>query len=129
MSRPKSDADLKRARWKAYCKALYAGQAVGPIPEDLHDLTCGAKTRKGTPCKRRDLYSSGRCKLHGGLSTGPKTAEGKARVGRKRAYEVGKDKTRVTEVRSEEVRSDAGGWRTVAKPASEPKRWRIVKTP
>ena len=25
-----------------------------------------------TPCKRRDLYRSGRCKLHGGLSTGPR---------------------------------------------------------
>ena len=40
---------------------------------------CGAKTRAGTPCKRRDLYRSGRCKLHGGLSTGPRTTEGKSR--------------------------------------------------
>lgn len=43
-----------------------------PLPEELCDLTCGAKTRAGTPCKRRDLFKSGRCKLHGGLSTGPK---------------------------------------------------------
>lgn len=43
---------------------------------------CGAKTRKGTPCKRRDIYESGRCPLHGGLSTGPTTPEGKARVTR-----------------------------------------------
>lgn len=50
------------------------------LPEDLHGLTCGAKTRKGTPCKRKDIYDSGRCHLHGGLSTGPKTAEGKAKV-------------------------------------------------
>jgi hypothetical protein len=41
---------------------------------------CGAKTRKGTKCKRRDLYENGRCPLHGGLSTGPTTPEGKARV-------------------------------------------------
>ena len=41
---------------------------------------CGAKTRAGTPCKRKDLYENGRCKLHGGLSTGPKTPEGKARL-------------------------------------------------
>ncbi len=41
---------------------------------------CGAKTRAGTPCKRKDIYyPSGRCKLHGGLSTGPKTEEGKWR--------------------------------------------------
>jgi hypothetical protein len=43
-----------------------------PLPDVLHSLTCGAKTRAGTPCKRRDLYLSGRCRLHGGLSTGPK---------------------------------------------------------
>lgn len=44
------------------------------------NATCGATTRAGTPCKRRDIYASGRCRLHGGLSTGPKTPEGKARV-------------------------------------------------
>jgi len=42
--------------------------------------TCGARTRKGTPCRRRDIYENGRCPLHGGLSTGPTTPEGKARV-------------------------------------------------
>ena len=29
-------------------------------PEECVDLTCGAKTRKGTPCKRKDVYQSGR---------------------------------------------------------------------
>jgi len=47
--------------------------------EDLPEF-CGAKTRKGTPCRRRDVYLNGRCRLHGGLSTGPKTPEGKARA-------------------------------------------------
>ncbi|EPH0595625.1 HGGxSTG domain-containing protein [Klebsiella pneumoniae] len=42
-------------------------------------MTCGATTRKGTPCKMTALYASGRCKLHGGMSTGAKTPEGKAR--------------------------------------------------
>ncbi|WP_275957929.1 HGGxSTG domain-containing protein [Pseudomonas sp. dw_358] len=46
--------------------------AFPSLPDELHGLTCGAKTRAGEPCKRRDLYISGRCKLHGGLSTGPK---------------------------------------------------------
>jgi len=41
---------------------------------------CGAKTRKGTLCRNTRLYKNGRCKNHGGLSTGPRTAEGKARV-------------------------------------------------
>ena len=40
---------------------------------------CGARTRKGTPCRRVDIYNGGRCRLHGGFSTGPKTEEGKRR--------------------------------------------------
>lgn len=43
-------------------------------------LKCGAKTRKGTPCKSPAM-KNGRCRLHGGLSTGPKTPEGRARCG------------------------------------------------
>lgn len=44
---------------------------------------CGAKTKlTGRPCKRRDIETNGRCKLHGGLSTGPKTIEGKTRSAR-----------------------------------------------
>ena len=39
---------------------------------------CSAKTRKGTPCQIKVIYKNGRCKLHGGLSTGPKTKKGKA---------------------------------------------------
>ena len=53
------------------------GVRYPPFPDVLRALTCGAKTRKGTPCKRTDLYHSGRCKFHGGLSTGPTTPEGK----------------------------------------------------
>lgn len=40
---------------------------------------CGAKNRQGNPCKARALLN-GRCKNHGGLSTGPKTPEGKAKA-------------------------------------------------
>lgn len=74
-----------RKLWKRYWKEQAARQAVWAelgspypppecpaFPDALHDLRCGARTRAGTPCKRRDLYSSGRCRLHGGLSTGPK---------------------------------------------------------
>ena len=41
---------------------------------------CGAKTRSGTPCKAKVVKGRKRCRLHGGLSTGPKTAEGIARI-------------------------------------------------
>jgi hypothetical protein len=49
---------------------------------------CGARTRTGAPCRARVLVAEGhagrelvarRCKLHGGASTGPRTAEGRRR--------------------------------------------------
>ena len=36
---------------------------------------CGAKTRRGTPC-RGSAMRNGRCRMHGGKSTGPRTPEG-----------------------------------------------------
>jgi hypothetical protein len=39
---------------------------------------CGAKTRQGRPCWNGT--SKGRCRMHGGASTGPKTAEGRRRA-------------------------------------------------
>ena len=41
---------------------------------------CGAKTRRGTACRRPASKRNGRCRLHGGQSTGPKTAEGRAKI-------------------------------------------------
>ena len=36
---------------------------------------CGAKTKKGTTC-RAPAMANGRCRMHGGKSTGPRTPEG-----------------------------------------------------
>lgn len=59
--------------------ALYAaGVKVRIRPFPIHDL-CGAKTRKGQACRCLAL-KNGRCRLHGGLSTGPKTKDGWART-------------------------------------------------
>ena len=41
---------------------------------------CGAKTRKGKPCRAPAKQPVGRCKVHGGVSTGPRTKEGLARL-------------------------------------------------
>ena len=41
---------------------------------------CGAKTRRGTPCQRPARKVNGKCRLHGGRSTGPKTQEGLAKI-------------------------------------------------
>ena len=56
------------------------------IPKRLRPK-CGAKTRTGRPCialavwdKENDCPVNGRCRFHGGLSTGPKTVEGLRRV-------------------------------------------------
>lgn len=58
---------------------MYDDLRFPPLPRELSELTCGAKTRKGTPCKNKSIYRSGRCKFHGGLSTGPTSEEGKRR--------------------------------------------------
>jgi hypothetical protein len=48
-------------------------------PAFLNAPRCLAKTRRGTLCQCPAM-KNGRCKLHGGLSTGPKTAEGLERI-------------------------------------------------
>ena len=86
------DENRKRRLWRAHHEAndrrfakwkkrglQYPPPPPLPFPEACRDMTCGAKTKAGTPCKRKDLYRSGRCALHGGKSTGPTSDEGKAR--------------------------------------------------
>ncbi|HPD91069.1 MAG TPA: helix-turn-helix transcriptional regulator [Pararhodobacter sp.] len=61
-----------------------------PAPADLEAklrnwharrrIRCGAKTRKGTPCRCKSEPGKRRCKFHGGLSTGPKTPEGREAI-------------------------------------------------
>jgi len=52
---------------------------IGKAPKKGRSL-CGARTRRGTPCEARCVEGKERCRLHGGLSTGAKTAEGRARI-------------------------------------------------
>ncbi len=47
--------------------------------QDPMQCRCGARTRAGTPCLGRPM-PNGRCRMHGGCSTGPRTAEGLARI-------------------------------------------------
>jgi len=62
------DNEISRIKAKALQKAARCRQR------------CGAKTRKGHPCKMMSEAGKRRCKYHGGMSTGPKTPEGKARI-------------------------------------------------
>lgn len=90
---PATEGDRLRKLWRAYlaeCERIssewaargyrYPAPARPAFPEELRGLACGAKTRAGTPCKLTGIYGNGRCKLHGGLSTGPKTPEGRAKM-------------------------------------------------
>jgi len=50
---------------------------IGP---DWPGQRCGAKTRRGSECQRPARKKNGRCRLHGGASTGPRTESGRARI-------------------------------------------------
>ena len=59
----------------------YPAPESTPYPEICRNMKCEAKTRSGHPCKNDGTsYTNGRCKYHGGASTGPVTPEGKKRV-------------------------------------------------
>ena len=72
-----------------------------PYP-DISGFQCGATTRAGTPCKMTVIYRGGRCKLHGGKSTGAKTKAGRKRqrdgyrawLEKQRASKAGRKRTR-----------------------------------
>ena len=54
--------------------------------ERKHRPFCGAKTRKGAPCQAKVYWPyewdapAKKCRMHGGLSTGPTKAEGMERL-------------------------------------------------
>ena len=57
----------ERRSWKRAVEAAFAR------------TRCNATTRKGKPCQAEGSGKGGRCRFHGGMSTGPKSPEGKAR--------------------------------------------------
>lgn len=70
---------------------------------------CGARCRTGAPCRAvavwdrpNDRPRNGRCRMHGGLSTGAKTPEGKARI------EAGKRAGRLSRARHGLMRAEQG---------------------
>lgn len=66
---------------------------------------CGARTRKRLPC-RAPAMRNGRCRIHGGSSTGPRTAEGLARSRRAR-WKHGRH--------SAEARAESAGFRALVR--------------
>ena len=71
---------------------------------------CGAKTRRGMGCQRPANKKNGRCRLHGGASTGPKTNEGRARIS-----DANSRHGRYTKVQLEKQRTNAAAGRAIRK--------------
>ena len=71
---------------------------------------CEAKTRRGTLCQRPARLPVGRCKLHGGRSSGPKTADGLARLTAARTIhgKFTKEKREIAKRRAEQGRQMRG---------------------
>ncbi len=55
-------------------------QAKPKLSQTCRQVRCGARTRKGHPCRLLSEPDRRRCKFHGGRSTGPRTPEGRARI-------------------------------------------------
>ena len=68
---------VARLDWHAQRTA--GSTTTSPVPV-AQKARCGARTRSGTPCEGRPIAPSGRCKVHGGKSTGPTTEEGRDRI-------------------------------------------------
>src|SRR5467141_1904885 len=64
-----TNVDLPRRSW------LKNGNPPGDLRKAKR---CGAKTRRQTKCQAPAM-KNGRCRMHGGASTGPRTPEGLAR--------------------------------------------------
>jgi len=60
---------------------------------------CGALTRKRSRCQSPAM-PNGRCRMHGGMSTGPRTPEGKERS-RKASWKHGRRSRAHTDARRE----------------------------
>lgn len=64
----------------SYTKPLKS-LAASNIALRMDYVRCGAKTRRGTPCRSIVVAAGNRCRFHGGWSTGPRTPMGKLRNG------------------------------------------------
>ena len=68
---------------------------------------CGARTRQGGSCGQLPL-PNGRCRFHGGLSTGPRTVEGLERMRAAKTIHGGRSREMIEfRWRMRELRADA----------------------
>jgi len=69
-------------RERHWCRQmLERGLSPSGLPlKRRHRPRCCAKTRAAAPCIMRVVPGKRRCRFHGGLSTGPRTVEGRTRI-------------------------------------------------
>ena len=92
--------DMRRDAYKAYRHSIEGGHNEGHaryVAQERAEFSarhyanqnrqrarvarCGAKTKSsGKPCRCRPLPNKKRCRFHGGMSTGPKSLEGKIKA-------------------------------------------------
>lgn len=70
--------DAETARWAGAQLAAYQEREAARAAR--RRVVCGAKTRKGTPCRNKSEPGKRRCKFHGGMSTGARTQAGIERI-------------------------------------------------
>jgi hypothetical protein len=77
---PDDEKRILFRQWAAKANAAEAaGSYVPMFPPYLRGLTCGAIKKNGKPCGMTTLGANGRCKFHGGASTGPTSPDGRAK--------------------------------------------------
>jgi hypothetical protein len=70
----------RSAKWDAVIVARERATEERARLRELRSKRCGARTRSGHLCRRKGLGKGGRCPNHGGMSTGPRTPKGRARL-------------------------------------------------
>lgn len=78
-SQHRAQLDAAAARVDGFLARLVAVRAE-LATLDVRDGRCHARCRDGHACRAPCVRGRRRCKLHGGLSTGPRTPEGKVRA-------------------------------------------------
>ena len=69
----------RRAEQASGEKRLGSLKNGNPSGDFTKAARCGAKNRRGLPCQQPAM-KNGRCRLHGGKSTGARTPEGRRRI-------------------------------------------------
>jgi hypothetical protein len=100
--RSKCTCIVQDCRVGASCRLMRAIGLTGdgrPLARKLRPV-CGARNRRGEPCAVKVVPGKCRCRFHGGLSTGPRTIEGRARIAaaqrlrwaRQRGHKIGAER-------------------------------------